>query len=231
MLEDHVDWKRVALCCKIGRRFWSMCKVFRLYADVNFHSRYLNISFKNTTLENDSKSIELSGNLYRRILKFREIKGNSIVELFRFYDEDFFIDALNFKSISRFQKYYNNIGLDAMSEEFVNVLYYSTVDHVPLEIHFINAVMRGIDGTKYGNKSYPLIFALYKNNDLINFFDKLTADLMFNPTYHLFLKRGSFPRNGGMSTMDSMVFEGNIFANVEERIGLDCKKLLKTVSR
>ena len=144
---------------------------------------------------------------------------------------DFFINALNFKSISNFFKYYKDIGLYAMSDEFVNMLYYSTVDHVPLEINFINAVMRGIDGRVYGNKSYPLIYALYKNNDLINFFDRLTADLMFNPTYHLFLKRGSFSRNGGMSSVDTVEFREKVFANVEERIGLDCKKLLKTVHR
>ena len=182
-------------------------------------------------MRNDPKSIEFSINMYRRILKFRKIKEHSFVELFRFYDGDFFINAINLKSLSKFQKNYENIGLDAMSDEFVNMLYYSTIDQVPLEINFINACMRGIDGRVYGNKSYPLIYALYKNNDLINFFDRLTADLMFNPTYHLFLKRGSFSRHGGMSSIDTVEFREKVFANVEERIGLDCKKLLKTVSR
>lgn len=233
MLEDYVDWKRVALCCRTGRRFWAMCKVFRLYADVNFYYRYTNITFKENTLDNENESIEFSGNMRRKLLRFRDLEEQNYEELLRFYDGDFYINAMNFKTISRFRTYYDDIGLDAMSEEFVNMLYYSTVDQVPLEINFINSCMVDSDGNNYGYKSFPLIYILYKNDNMIEFFNQFTADLMFNPIQHMFLMCGGIPRRISiMRHSELREMRGKVLSSSEKRIGLDLKKIIKsTVDR
>ena len=230
MLEDHVDWKRVALCCKIGRRFWSICKSVRLYADVNFYYRYSNVTFKKNTLDNESESIELSGNMHRKLLKFRDLKELDNEEIFRFYDGDFYVNAVKFYSDYAFRSYYDDIGLDAMSDEFVNMLYYSTVDHVPLEINFINAHMRDSVGNVYGSKAFPMVYVLYKNDDVVNFFTKFTADLMFNPIHHVFLMRGGLSsRINNLTHNEIKKLKINSLPSLEDRIGMDCKNLLKSI--
>ena len=167
--------------------------MIRFYADVNYVMMGRDISVLGDFNSIDySTTITLSENennlLHGKIFRQRNIHENGMHELFECFNSAMYINAINFKTLNRFTDYYSSTlryrNGKIFDENMIEKFFYVTMDLVPLELNLMSRMhIRLNDRKKTARRGrHPLISLLYFSDEVVNFCNKLSAELIGSTT-------------------------------------------------
>ena len=200
-----INEKRFYGCVKTGRRIWTAIKMIRFYADINYVTMCRDISvLEDFNIGDYSTAISLSGsgNNFNRdgrigIFQQRRVQENGLYELFECFNNSMYINATNFKTLMHFKNYYNSTlrygNGKIFDESIVEKFFHATVDLVPLELNLTSRIhIRLNDRKKIARRGrHPLISLLYFSDEVIDFCNKFSAELIGSTTaLHSILYQG-----------------------------------------
>ena len=192
MLKE-LDIKRFNFCLGLGRRFYVLCKLLGRYAE--------NIGVAYRIPLNYSPELEISSlkaDFYIRYMDdpfnpyypHNNPDSSMVTQMFKFCGGEIYINIFKNINYQEFRKFY----FERYTPEIADKFYAGTRCIVPVELN-INAFhikCRYGDLDVINNQRIPLIDAMYRSDEVVEFIYKVIQLLMFSSIYYISLLKESF---------------------------------------
>lgn len=187
MLKE-LDIKRFNFCLGLGRRFYVLCRLLSRYAE--------NIGIEKRICLNYPPELEISSlkaDFYIRYMDtpFNPYYANDapsqtrVTQLFKFCGGEIYINIFKNINYQEFRKFY----FERYTPEIADKFYAGTRCIVPVELN-INSfhIKCGYgDLDVIDNQRIPLIDAMYRSDEVVEFIYKVIQLLMFSSIYYVLL--------------------------------------------
>lgn len=180
-----LDPSRLNFVLPIGRRFYTACMMLLKYMDflcVTYGSTYVN----GYDSETSNRSIQLDFTSYSNTFDpfggiqdpDRRNEDTEVIQLFNLLNGEMFLNVYRKLNYYQFTKFYKDKYARQVSDSY----YAISKTIVPIEINICEILVKCIDGKDkfLTNERYPLIDALCKSDEVVEFIDRLTSALMFS---------------------------------------------------
>lgn len=187
MLKE-LDIQRFNFCLGLGRRFYVLCRLLSRYAE--------NIGIEKRICLNYPPELEISSlkaDFYIRYMDtpfnpyypFDESNSSRVSQLFKFCGGEIYINIFKNINYQEFRKFY----FERYTPEIADKFYAGTRCIVPVELNLNSFHIK----CGYGdldvidNQRIPLIDAMYRSDEVVEFIYKVIQLLMFSSIYYVLL--------------------------------------------